>query len=974
MAWFLLAGAGYGKTAALRRRFPAHDWCAWPEGLDRLEHGGGQIVIDDLPALSQEEATRLVSALHGDSANDIAIASRHPLPVSIARLRGRGQLTVLGPGELALTPDEVATLLDTEYSLADPDLADQVHALTAGWPALIHLTAAGLAAGGSLLPEPGGPLWTYVEDEILTPFACRLTGLDPITPELVAALGHSPAELATLTATGVVVAQQIVPIVAHVARGGPPAAESLGKAAQWYEEHGLPAAALRLRFRRGDTVHCGRIIAEHGEAILHSGHASLLREVLTAGDRDRQAQLLLGDALRTTGQVMAAAQAYAVIADGEAAWDAGVAWRMGLVHYLRGDSRAALKAFARGPSTLEGTDGALLLAWRACAHLQLGETATATELAELAVSAAAAAGDDSVLATAYVSLALCHNMSGNSVSGAELSEQALALAGRAGNIVLRARILTTQTFELLGEARYAEALACARETAHSAAVAGHTNLRSLALCNEGDALLMLGRYDDAARQYERAQALCRRMGSRRSAAAQLGLGEIYRRRGWPEQARAAYESAIQLAEEAGLSQIHVTALAGLSRAMLPSNVDAATEAADKAVRLATARAFVPGLLARGWVALHASRDAASRDAVSPVAPSSGAARPAIADAAQIAAEAAALARAERDPAGLAEALELQAATSHHPRPALREALAIWTTAEAVVEAARVRVALGALSDADTDDRLGALIASETLHHSGVPVPRRDSPVEIRTFGRFEVCLDGKAVPPTQWQSRKARELLRILVSRRGRPVPRGELCELLWPDDDPGKTGHRLSVLLSIVRGVLDPAKALAQEHYVVADQASVGLDIGRLRIDVEEFLTDVGHGRRLRDRAAIAEAARLLSRAVDAYRADVFEDEPYSDWSTGLREEARAAYLSALRMLAQAHRVRGDTESAVANLLRLLGNDPYDETAHRALIEALTAAGQHGEARRARARYRDAMRAIGVRPADQYQEPMHEA
>ena len=474
--------------------------------------------------------------------------------------------------------------------------------------------------------------------------------------------------------------------------------------------------------------------------------------MLTVIERDRHAQLLLGDALRTTGQVMGAAQAYAVISDSEPAWDAGVAWRMGLVHYLRGDSRGALKAFARGPSTVEGKDGALLLAWRACAHLQLGETTTATELAELAVREAARTFDDTALATAYVSLALCHNMSGNSVGSAELFEQALGLAKQTGDIVLRARILTSQTYQLLMDARYAEALSCARETAQAAASAGHLNLRSLALCNEGDALLMLGRYDDAACQYERAQALCRRMGSRRSAAAQLGMGEIYRRRGWPEQARAAYEVAIQLAEEAGLSQILVNALAGLARALLPSYLDAAGAAADKAVRLATARAVVPGLLARGWVALHTATAGGAPPATPPAtapatppatapatppaatprralggdptgkagagpaakagssaatsakagssATASGkamggdAAERAVARAAefavQLASEAAALARAERDPAGLAEALELQAAASTNARPLLREALAIWSAAGAVVEAAGFR--------------------------------------------------------------------------------------------------------------------------------------------------------------------------------------------------------------------------------------------------------------------------------------------
>jgi hypothetical protein len=86
---------------------------------------------------------------------------------------------------------------------------------------------------------------------------------------------------------------------------------------------------------------------------------------------------------------------------------------------------------------------------------------------------------------------------------------------------------------------------------------------------------------------------------------------------------------------------------------------------------------------------------------------------------------------------------------------------------------------------------------------------------------------------------------------------------MLWPNDDPAKTGHRLSVLLSIVKTVLDPDRALPADHFLVADQASIGLDETRLRIDVEEFLTDVGHGRRLRERGATAEVYRLLNRML---------------------------------------------------------------------------------------------------------------
>ena len=75
------------------------------------------------------------------------------------------------------------------------------------------------------------------------------------------------------------------------------------------------------------------------------------------------------------------------------------------------------------------------------------------------------------------------------------------------------------------------------------------------------------------------------------------------------------------------------------------------------------------------------------------------------------------------------------------------------------------------------------------------------------LGGFEVRVGGEPVPLPAWRSRQARTLVKVLASRRGRPVTRDSLCELIWPDDDPAKTGHRLSVLLATVRGVLDPAR-----------------------------------------------------------------------------------------------------------------------------------------------------------------------
>lgn len=328
--------------------------------------------------------------------------------------------------------------------------------------------------------------------------------------------------------------------------------------------------------------------------------------------------------------------------------------------------------------------------------------------------------------------------------------------------------------------------------------------------------------------------------------------------------------------------------------------------------------------------------------------------------------AAAAARAHRDAGGLAEALELRGAASTDPREARQaycEALAIHCDAGAEVYADLVRVALGRLPGAAADVQSRARLAAGRLTELHVVVPDADGPVvQIQAMGQFRVLVDGEPVPAASWQSRKARDLLRILITRRGRPTSREELVELLWEPtpDEADKVGHRLAALLSILRGVLDPGRRAATDHFITADASNLALNLDRLVIDVESFLDDARHGLRLHARGASDQAGPLL-RAAEASYAEVFAGDPYDTWLQALREEARAVYLQVARVLAELSRRAGDFDDAVRYLLRILSHDPYDEQSHHDLVTVHLDAGRYGEARRGYDRYAAAMAELGL-------------
>jgi DNA-binding SARP family transcriptional activator len=246
-------------------------------------------------------------------------------------------------------------------------------------------------------------------------------------------------------------------------------------------------------------------------------------------------------------------------------------------------------------------------------------------------------------------------------------------------------------------------------------------------------------------------------------------------------------------------------------------------------------------------------------------------------------------------------------------------------------------------------RLGAASAINRF----VTKRRPDVPaLMIRTLGGFRVERQGVAVSLSEWRSKRARQLLKMLVAQRGRPLHREQAMAALWPRDDSENLANRLSVALSTLRSVLDPDKGHGADHYVLGQDDTLQLRYDHLTVDLEHFMT----------RAAAAGSLAEIREADNLYRGDFLVEDLYEDWAGSAREEARAVYLDLLRRRAE---LSQDLHPAEAHetWLRVLEVDPWDESAHLCLISVLETAGRHGEARRARKRYEELMRDIGVSP-----------
>lgn len=971
---------------------------ALAEALDPALRRPTVLVLDDVHEIeAAPEAARLVAALirQAPAYLHLVVASRDLPPFRTARMLAHGEATRIGAGDLAFSAEETADLVAAALPEPDPALAAAIHSATGGWPvatALALQAVAGAPVGDRdaivrTVREPAGILLDYMAEEVIAresprvlDLLRRIEPLSGVDADLAAAIGVPKADraLAEAARRGVylepvpnhVGRMRLTPLFASFIRSRHPLStvqrrDVLATAARWHEQAGDHADALGYVAQLDDPVVCRRLLSEHGPALVAAGHARAVvdaAERLPEGQRDATIEAVTGEAWLLLGEWDRALACYQRAVPRDAPTPAVLAWRIGLLHYLRGELDDALKAYSTGdPADPDLAGRALMLGWAASAHWVRGDLEGCRTLAQQAHEAARASGDHRALANSHTVLAMVAALDGDRDANDAHYLKALDHAAAARDVHQLVRIHSNRSSRHLEEGDPEASIAEADVAIRLADLAGFASWRALALTNRGQALLLLGRLDEAFAELEAARGVWEGLAAPMAAYPYAWLGDLHQLRGDRAAARAAYERAITLAERVDDAQGLVPALTGLARLVAADEPQIARDLVRRALAYSASLYRVRALLADAATRLTwGEHDVAATRA----------------------AEAADEARARRDRASLAEAYEIVAA-ARRDREAARTAVDLWRQLRNPIGAARAAVILAELDGAA--GKQGGSAPSLAFAHAAQAAEqaqaagarevaararalladlRRAEPpdVAIECLGGFRVVRRGEPVPANEWQSRKARDLVKLLVSRRGRPIHREQILELLWPDDDPARTANRLSVAASTVRTVFDPTHANPPDHYLKADGDVLSLN--HVVVDVDRFLDSAQVGLTLARSGEHAAAREYLNDAELSYAGDLFEDDPYADWMVDLREKARLTYLEVARWLADDAGRRGDRDAQARYLLRILERDPYDEPAHLDLVTLLARAGRHGEARRRYQLYTRCMDEIDVEAA----------
>lgn len=230
-------------------------------------------------------------------------------------------------------------------------------------------------------------------------------------------------------------------------------------------------------------------------------------------------------------------------------------------------------------------------------------------------------------------------------------------------------------------------------------------------------------------------------------------------------------------------------------------------------------------------------------------------------------------------------------------------------------------------------------------------------LELRTFGAFEVRREGQLLLPADFKRRQAYQLLKVLVTRWGRPVQMEELCAALWPDELVSeKVLARLHVTLNALRQVLEPRPEQRGQVLVRDGAAYRFAPTLPWQLDAAEFETLVHQA----DAQTGAQAIETYSKALTLYQGDYLENDPYADAFALERDYLRELAIHALWRCAELHKDAGRVQDTLTHYAQILATDPLRFDVHEALIGFLVSQGRHEEAQTRWERYAEA---YGAKP-----------
>jgi DNA-binding SARP family transcriptional activator len=233
----------------------------------------------------------------------------------------------------------------------------------------------------------------------------------------------------------------------------------------------------------------------------------------------------------------------------------------------------------------------------------------------------------------------------------------------------------------------------------------------------------------------------------------------------------------------------------------------------------------------------------------------------------------------------------------------------------------------------------------------------------RIFLTAPICIEGPTgtAGEARLHGPQGRLTLAMLALEHRRPVSRDELADELWPDGLPRSYEVSVKVLISKIRTLL---REVAPDVRLEGTAGYYQLHTARsTMIDVEEAAARI-HGAEAAFRGEDFDAAAADGLVASMIASRAFLPGLDGPWAMSARVRLVDVRVRALDLLSQVWLEKDEPDQARRDAEAILLIDPYREGAHRTVIRAHLATGDHASAARAYSRCADRLAAdLGVEP-----------
>ena len=245
---------------------------------------------------------------------------------------------------------------------------------------------------------------------------------------------------------------------------------------------------------------------------------------------------------------------------------------------------------------------------------------------------------------------------------------------------------------------------------------------------------------------------------------------------------------------------------------------------------------------------------------------------------------------------------------------------------------------------------------------------------VNMLGPVEIFRDpARSFAADAWTTRRARDILCYIVSRRHHRAAKDTIIETFWAEDNLATIEKNFHPTISHIRKALNSNQPLKQNFIIYRDGDYQLNSESSYSIDTETFERLISDGENARRERNYERCIDCYEQAVALYRGE-FMQGTYEPWVDEQRAYYREQYLRMLESLAGVAEKKQEWPRTMDLAQRILREDQFREDIHCMLMRTHAALGNRVAVKEQYEALRELLQnELGVEPATQTQQTFRE-